>query len=70
MKTLSPIAFLAALVALFVFPMPFEIGASIVFAAGLGAVAVSDYTRALRPRLIPAPAPVDATRKERLGLAA
>lgn len=56
MKTCTAIAFLAALVALIITPFGFELASSLLFAAGLGCVAISDYTRrprVLTPRLAP-----------------
>lgn len=70
MKVLIPSAFLAALVAFLVFPISFELGGAILAAAGLGAIAVLDYSRAPRALPVPARVAVASSRQEKLGLAA
>lgn len=72
MKTLFTFSLLAALVAFAFFPIPFEAGASVLFAAGFIVIALSDYGRT--PRLVRVAAtPLDAAARgqsERFGLAA
>ena len=72
MKTLPTLAFLAALVAFVVFPFNFEVGGSLLFAAGFAAITLQDYRRTARLLPLPITASVVATssRKERFGLAA
>ena len=73
MKTLPSLAFLAAFIAFVILPLPFEIAGSLLIAATLGAIAISDYARAPRPQRLFAgsAAPVAAQRRlERLRLAA
>jgi len=75
MKTLPTFAFLAALVALVAFvvlPFNFEVGGSMLFAAGFAAIMLNDYRRANRPLMLPmmTAAVVTTSRKERFGLAA
>jgi hypothetical protein len=50
MKTLSNLAFLAALGAFLVSPLSLELSLSLLFATGLGGIAVADYTGAHRSR--------------------
>lgn len=72
MKTLTALAFIAALVAFVLLPVNFVATVSVLFGAGLTAVLVSDYSRG--PRLAKVrTAPVVAltpSRSERFGLAA
>jgi hypothetical protein len=72
MKKLPALGFLAALVAFLIFPLSLEVSGSLLFAASVVAIAISDYTR--RARALPLPlAPVVALpgqRRERFGLAA
>jgi hypothetical protein len=73
MKTLPSLAFLAAFVAFVLLPLPFETAGSVLVAAALGAIAVSDYARTRRLLRVRAAAagPVAVTgRTERLRLAA
>jgi hypothetical protein len=73
MKTLPAVGFLAALVALLVFPLSVEVTGSVLFAAGFAAIAFSDYARrAQRPPVACARtmALPPAERRERFGLAA
>ena len=72
MKTLPTFAFLAALVAFVVFPLSFEIGGSLLFAAGFVAITFHDYRRTAWPLMLPVTAPVvmNTSRKEKFGLAA
>ena len=59
---------IAALAGFLFFPLSFEITISVLFAAGFAAIALSDYSRTTRPRMIPVG--VRSSRKERGGLAA
>lgn len=71
MKTIVPIAFIAALVAFVLLPVSFAPAVSALFAAGLVAIVLSDYSR--RPVLSAGfgmPAAAALSRSERLGLAA
>jgi hypothetical protein len=70
MKTLPAVTFLAALVGFVVLPLSFEVTASLLFAAGFGAIVFSDYTRVARSLRRPIPVPIHSPRKERFGLAA
>ncbi len=71
MKTLPAIAFIAALGAFVLFPLSFEIGGSLLFAAGVASIVFSDYSRRMRTlALPPVAAQVAARRTERFGLAA
>ncbi len=71
MKTLPAIAFLAALGAFVLSPLSFALGGSLLFAAGVVAIALGDYARPARPLALPAvAAEVAARRSERFGLAA
>lgn len=71
MKTLPAFAILAALGAFLLFPLRFEIGGSLLFAAGVAAIAFSDYSRRARALVLPpVAAEVTARRVERFGLAA
>jgi hypothetical protein len=71
MKTLPALAFIAAFGAFVIFPLRFEIGISMLFAAGVAAIVFSDYARRARPLALPAvAAEVTARRTERFGLAA
>jgi hypothetical protein len=45
MKTLSNLAFLAALAAFFFSPFSLELSLSLLFTIGLGSIAIADYTR-------------------------
>jgi hypothetical protein len=66
MKTLLLSPFLAALAALALLPVTFELTVSLFVSAGLLATYLADYGGALRPLPAPCPARV-ARRKERLG---
>jgi len=73
MKTLPAVGFLAALVALLIFPLSVEVTGSGLFAAGFAAIAFADYAR--KPRRLPLPlatmiALPRSERRERFGLAA
>jgi hypothetical protein len=72
MKTLPAVTFFAAIAAFLLLPLSFEVATSLVFAAGFGAIAFSDYSRRLRPLTVSAPsaAAVATSRTERFGLAA
>ncbi|HUR58546.1 MAG TPA: hypothetical protein VM029_12600 [Opitutaceae bacterium] len=73
MKTLPAFAFIAALAASVLFPLNLALAGSILFGAGLLTIAISDYTRSLRPLGITAPArpaPMMAAPAERFRLAA
>jgi hypothetical protein len=72
MKTLFAFAFSAALLAFVALPVAFEIGASLLVAAGVLGITLSDYSRRVRPLSLPeaAPAPAHLRRTERFGLAA
>lgn len=72
MKTLPALPFIAALAAFILFPVNFEIAVSLLVAAGLTTIMISDYSRSHRSfaiRIAPRSAAV-ALDKERLGLAA
>ena len=70
MKTILPLTFIAALGAFIALPINFEVAGSMLFAAGVMAVAVCDYSRSMRPMDVPAPLAVTPRRAERFGLAA
>lgn len=71
MKTLPAFAFIAALVAFLVLPLSFVVGGSILFAAGLVAIVLSDYARPPVPLRVAAKTAVGApARSARFGLAA
>jgi hypothetical protein len=72
MKTLVPLSFVAALVAILVLPLKFEIAVSSVAAAGFLANAITDYSRRLQSLPVRATAGVRVSlaHKERFGLAA
>jgi hypothetical protein len=70
MKTSLPFAFPAAVAAFLFLPVTFEIGASILVAAGFLAIAFHDYARPLRRVAITDRVAVPLSRKERFGLAA
>jgi hypothetical protein len=71
MKTLPAVMFIAALGAFVLFPLSFEVAASVLFSAGFAAIAFCDYSRRTRPLdLPPVAAVVSARRTERFGLAA
>lgn len=72
MKSLPAFAFLAALAGFLLLPVNFALAGSILFAAGVLAIAIADYTRWTRPLAVPAAASprVRATRAERFRLAA
>ena len=70
MKAIPALALFAATFAFLILPLRIEIAASIRAAAGLMAVAMSDYSRATRRLRVPALAAATVTRKERFGLAA
>lgn len=72
MKSLPAFVFVAALVAFVLFPLHFALAGSVLFAAGLVAIAVSDYARSPLPSYMGAerPAPVLVARAERFRLAA
>jgi hypothetical protein len=70
MKTLPSLAFLAAFVAFFVLPLPFEIAGSVLIAAALGAVFLSDYARTRRLQRVYTAPVVARPARERLRLAA
>ncbi len=71
MKTLLTFVALAVPFAFLLAPLPLEIAASILFAIGLAAIAVFDYTHAAHVR-VSAPTRRGAVRRHRarLGLAA
>ena len=71
MKTLPVLTITAALGALLLSPLSFEIAVSALFTAGFIAIAFCDYSRRTRPLALPAVAAmVTARRTERFGLAA
>ena len=70
MKTLFASAFIAALMTFLFAPLNFETAGSLLFAAGFAAIAISDYTRRLRPLRAAVSEPAMISRKERFGLAA
>ena len=72
MKTLPSLAFIAALVAFVFLPLNFVVTGSLLFAAGLTAILVSDYGRSPRPIVVHATPMVAALpqRTARFGLAA
>lgn len=65
MKALPALSFAAALVAFVLLPISFAVGGSVLFAAAVIAIAVSDYSRQNA-----APYQALALRRERFGLAA
>ena len=69
MKTLPILALLAAFVAFVLISFSFEIALSVVFATGLAAIVIGDYSRAIRASAL-RPVRVVAQRTERFGLAA
>ena len=70
MKTFLTSAFIAALITFLVAPLNFEIAGSVLFAAGFASIAISDYTRRLRPMRVALADPLAPARRERFGLAA
>jgi hypothetical protein len=73
MKAIPALAFVAAFPAFVLFPLRFEIGGSLLFTAGVVAIALHDYTRGSRRLRVPARAALDSapsTGRERFGLAA
>lgn len=71
MKTTPLLTSLAALGALVLFPLTFEIYVSVFFAAGLVGLLISDYAEVIRPRpMCRVPATVSRGALERFRLAA
>jgi hypothetical protein len=71
MKTAPILSSFAALGALFLFPLSFEIYVSVFFTAGLVGLVISDYAEAIRPRpMCRVPATVPRSALERFRLAA
>lgn len=74
MKALPLFALLAALPAFAFLPIPFELGASFLFAAGFFAIALRDYATPFRPACVwragTRPTAAAEPQKERFGLAA
>ena len=70
MKAIPALAFVAALFAFLLFPLRFEMAGSILFAAGLAIIVVSDYRRMSRPVRVPVGDPAIHSPREKFGLAA
>lgn len=71
MKTITIVSSLVALAALFVSTLNFESVISMLFVGGFAAIALSDYSRKVRPLVTELTVTgVAAQRRERFGLAA